>query len=160
MMIVLQSLCCIWSIRWSANFLHYILGSLIMGLDKRYLSHSVTAYFNFFKSAMLVTGIYSFCAFFYKNQTCSQIQSFWLGGKSWFRLRVVIRPARLHRLAGRFDNPMLESTISPIQGLLFWPLDYVSSRCCIKKNSARWNYFSLWASLGPFFSASIFYSFK
>jgi hypothetical protein len=32
------------------------------------------------------------------------------------------RPARLHRLAGRYDNPMLESTtyIPPIQGLWIW----------------------------------------
>ncbi len=27
------------------------------------------------------------------------------------------RPARVHRLEGRYDNPMPESTISPIQGL-------------------------------------------
>jgi hypothetical protein len=27
------------------------------------------------------------------------------------------RPARLHRLVGRYDKPMLESTISPSQGL-------------------------------------------
>ncbi len=27
------------------------------------------------------------------------------------------RPARLHRLAGRYENPMPESTISPSQGL-------------------------------------------
>ncbi len=30
------------------------------------------------------------------------------------------RPARLHRLAGRYDNPMSESTISPSQGLRIW----------------------------------------
>ncbi len=28
------------------------------------------------------------------------------------------RPAKLHRLAGRYDNPMPESTISPIQELM------------------------------------------
>jgi hypothetical protein len=38
-----------------------------MGHDKRYLAHSVTAYFNFFKSAMLVTEIYSFFHSFLKN---------------------------------------------------------------------------------------------
>jgi hypothetical protein len=27
------------------------------------------------------------------------------------------RPARLHRLAGRYDNPMPESALSPSQGL-------------------------------------------
>jgi hypothetical protein len=27
------------------------------------------------------------------------------------------RPVRLHRLAGRYNNPMTESTISPSQGL-------------------------------------------
>jgi hypothetical protein len=37
------------------------------------------------------------------------------------------RPARLHRLAGRYDNPMPESSISPIpsQGLRLWLL-----ACC------------------------------
>ncbi len=34
--------------------------------------------------------------------------------------------ARLNRLAGRYDNPMPESNISPSRGLRFWPLvDYV-----------------------------------
>jgi hypothetical protein len=28
-------------------------------------------------------------------------------------------PARLHRLAGRYDNPMLESTISPFRDYEF-----------------------------------------
>ncbi len=31
------------------------------------------------------------------------------------------RPARLHRLAVRYDNPMPESTLSPSQGLWIWP---------------------------------------
>jgi len=30
---------------------------------------------------------------------------------------VSYRPAKLHRLEGRYDNPMPESTISPSQGL-------------------------------------------
>ncbi len=30
------------------------------------------------------------------------------------------RPVRLHRLSGRYDNPMLKSTMSPIQGLWIW----------------------------------------
>jgi hypothetical protein len=32
------------------------------------------------------------------------------------------RPARLHRMAGRYDNPMPESTISPSEGLRIRPL--------------------------------------
>ncbi len=32
-------------------------------------------------------------------------------------IRLSYLPAMLHRLAGRYDNPMPESTISPSQGL-------------------------------------------
>jgi hypothetical protein len=32
------------------------------------------------------------------------------------------RPARLHRMAGRYDNPTPQSTISPVRGLKIWPL--------------------------------------
>ncbi len=31
-------------------------------------------------------------------------------------------PARLRRLAGRYDNPMPVLTVSPSQGLRIWPL--------------------------------------
>jgi hypothetical protein len=34
------------------------------------------------------------------------------------------RAARVHRLAGRFDNPMPKSTISPSQRLRIWRLVY------------------------------------
>ncbi len=55
---------------------------------------------------------------------CSQIHSPLLGGESWLRHRIAVyRPARLHRLAGRNDNPMPESTITLSQGLWIWPLD-------------------------------------
>ncbi len=32
------------------------------------------------------------------------------------------RPARLHRMAGRYDKPTPDSTICPSQGLRIWPL--------------------------------------
>ncbi len=35
---------------------------------------------------------------------------------------IELSPGRLHRLAGRFDNPMTESTISPSPGLGIWLL--------------------------------------
>jgi hypothetical protein len=31
-----------------------------------------------------------------------------------------LSPASLHRMAGRYDNPMPESTTSPLQGLRIW----------------------------------------
>jgi len=52
------------------------------------------------------------------------------------------RPARLHMLAGRYDNPMPESTISPSQGLRIWPLDvggvesFVSNLCVWHSSSS------------------------
>jgi hypothetical protein len=36
--------------------------------------------------------------------------------------RLLYRPTRRHRLAGRYNNPMPESTISPRQGLRIWLL--------------------------------------
>ncbi len=45
-------------------------------------------------------------------------------GESWRSCRVVVscRPAGFHRLAGWYDNPTPESTISPSQGLWIWLL--------------------------------------
>jgi len=36
-------------------------------------------------------------------------------------------PDRLHRLAGRYDDPMPGSTIVPSQGLRIWPLVSIPS---------------------------------
>ncbi len=50
----------------------------------------------------------------------SQIQSPWLGDKVVSGIGLSYRPARLPRLAGRYDNPLPDSTISLIQGLWIW----------------------------------------
>ncbi len=44
------------------------------------------------------------------------------GVKVDFGIRFSYRPARLHWLAGRYDNPMPASPIFPFQGLWIWPL--------------------------------------
>ncbi len=43
------------------------------------------------------------------------------GDKVNSRIGLSYRPARLHRLAGQYDNHMLELTISPSQGQWIWP---------------------------------------
>jgi len=55
---------------------------------------------------------------------CSQILIPWLGDKVDSGIGLSYRPARLHRLrlAGWYDNPMPESTLSPSQGLRIWLL--------------------------------------
>jgi hypothetical protein len=71
----------------------------------------------------------------------SQILSPWLGiWYSRFWQRVGYRPAGLHRLAGRYNNPMPESTISPSQFLRigytvpFKKVHYTLVKCYIYKN--------------------------
>jgi hypothetical protein len=54
-------------------------------------------------------------------EASSQIYGPWLGDTVDSSRGLSCRPARLHqRLAGRYDDPMPESTISPIQGLWIW----------------------------------------
>ncbi len=53
------------------------------------------------------------------GETCSRILSPWLGYIVDSGTGLSYQPARLHRLAGRFDSPMPESTISLSQGLRF-----------------------------------------
>ncbi len=48
-----------------------------------------------------------------REYSVSQIHSPWLGDKVDYGLGLSYRPARLHRLAGRYHNPMTESTLSP-----------------------------------------------
>jgi hypothetical protein len=53
--------------------------------------------------------------------SCTNIQilSFLLGDIIDSGIGLSHRPARLHRLAGRYDNPMPESAIFPSRGLRF-----------------------------------------
>ncbi len=55
----------------------------------------------------------------YRGQTC-QSHGPWLGRKVDSGIGLSCRPTRLHRLAGRYGNPMPASTISPIQRLWIW----------------------------------------
>ncbi len=49
----------------------------------------------------------------------SQIHSHWLGGiKLTSGIGLSYRPATLHRLSGRYDNPRPESTIAPRSGTM------------------------------------------
>jgi hypothetical protein len=63
----------------------------------------------------------SFEIFFWMSN--SQILSPWLRNIVDSRIGLSCRPASLCSLAGRYDNPMPESTISPTQGLRIWLLD-------------------------------------
>ncbi len=49
--------------------------------------------------------------------------SLWLGDIADFGIGLLYRPARLHRLAGGYDNYLPDSTLSPSQGLRIWLLD-------------------------------------
>jgi hypothetical protein len=51
---------------------------------------------------------------------CCQILSPWLGDIVASGIALLFWPASLCSLAGRYDNPMPESTISPSQGLRIW----------------------------------------
>ncbi len=57
------------------------------------------------------------------NITEDQYHSPWLGDKVDYGLGLSYRPVRLHRLAGRSDNLMPKSTLSPGEGLWIWLLD-------------------------------------
>jgi hypothetical protein len=73
------------------------------------------------------------------------IHSPWLGDKVDSGIGLSYRPARLHRLASRYNNPMPESTISPIQGLWIW-LQFASYQ--LFWYIYNWE-ITLWRRLGP-----------
>ncbi len=72
------------------------------------------------------------------------VHSPWLGGdKVNSGIELSYRPARLHRLAGRYDNPTPESTISPSQGLWIWLLDEMKGKDCVHTAQVNaWHFFS------------------
>jgi hypothetical protein len=64
------------------------------------------------------------------------------------------RPARLHRLAGRYDNPLPKWTLSPSQGLRIWLQDFskgiiTSHKRFLKKNTVK-NFGKHFFSKGPY----------
>ncbi len=57
----------------------------------------------------------------YSSTSRGQIQSPWLWDNVNSGMGLLYRPARLHRLAGQYENPMHELTTSPSQRLWIWP---------------------------------------